>query len=272
MNKKTIKRDISLEGIGIHSGRPVRLRLKPAPLDSGISFVRTDLGGKSFMLGPDAISHTNRATILREGDMEIRTPEHLLSACYGLGIDNLIIECDNAEIPIMDGSAKPFADALLNAGIEENDEVKRFMRLNAPVYITEGDKYMIAFPHPFPKFSYLLDYPGHFIGSQMATFEFDPMVYTEQIAPARTYGFEHEVKALLDKGLALGGSLDNAVIIGETGYLNPLRFPDELARHKVLDMMGDLAVLDALVMAHVVGVKSGHELNMRLVKALAALA
>jgi UDP-3-O-[3-hydroxymyristoyl] N-acetylglucosamine deacetylase len=257
MNQRTLKNPCQFVGVGIHSGKETTLRCFPAPADFGIVF------NKTTKVSPENLRSTPRATLL--GD--IFTPEHFLSACFGLGITNLECELDGSEIPILDGSALEFVLGFENAGIHDVEtRHAASLQIGKPIVI---DNCLIALPSDRLIFSYVLDYPDSFIGQQTYTYIFDPHTYKTEIAPARTFGFEKEVKALLERGLAQGGSIDNAVVIGEKNYLNKLRFPDELVRHKILDMIGDLSVLGRYPQCHFVGIKSGHAQNMKMVRLLA---
>lgn len=266
MVQKSLKNPFSFEGIGIHSGQSVQVTCLPAAANTGIIFRRLDLAGKEVPVCPDSLKLADRCTQLHWNGVDIFTPEHLLAACAGLGIDNMAIQIDHAEVPIMDGSALAFATGFLDAGIQALSAPVTPFVITKPVLVQEGDRYVMALPSPISYFSYVLSYPDTFIGSQTVTVSTDQ--FLSDIAPARTYGFEAEIQALLDRGLAQGGCLDNAVVIGNTGYLSELRFPDELARHKTLDLMGDLWVLGRPILGHVIGVKSGHALNARFVKQL----
>lgn len=266
MVQKSLKKPFSFEGIGIHSGQSVQVTCLPAAADTGIIFRRLDLAGKEVPVCPDSLKLADRCTQLHWNSVDIFTPEHLLAACAGLGIDNMAIEIDHAEVPIMDGSALSFATGFLDAGIQELSAPVTPFVITQPILVQEGDRYVIALPSPISYFSYVLSYPDTFIGSQTITAS--TAQFLSDIAPARTYGFEAEIQALLDRGLAQGGCLDNAVVIGKTGYLSELRFPDELVRHKTLDLMGDLWVLGRPILGHVIGVKSGHALNAQFVKEL----
>lgn len=271
MIQTTICAPIDLKGVGIHSGELVAIRLLPASENTGFIFVRTDYDQHQIPVLPSSLHSTNRATILRYNNVQIATPEHLLAACYGLGLDNLIIEIDNEEVPIMDGSSEIFVAAIRKVGIKSQSIPTTIRNITEPIKLTDGDKAIIALPDKQFKLTYFMEYPDHFIGSQSFTLEWSPDNFSLEISPARTFGFHKEIEALLAKGLAKGGSLNNAVVIGENEYLNPLRFPDELVRHKILDMIGDLATTGTKLTGHFIGMKSGHALNMALVKALERL-
>ena len=266
MVQTSLKSACYFEGIGIHSGKQVLLKCLPAEPNTGIVFIRTDLRNQSILVSPEHVVPSSRYTSLREGSIEIRTPEHVLAACSGLGISNLRIEINAEEVPILDGSALLFVTEFQRVGLQTFSEVLSPLVITTPIVVQSGDASVIALPSDRPQFSYVLSYPQSFIGSQIVTTYLEN--FAHDIAPARTYGFYAEVQALLARGLAQGGGIENAVIIGEDGYLSELRFPDELARHKLLDLMGDLWILGRPIVGHVIGVKSGHALNATMVQQL----
>jgi UDP-3-O-acyl N-acetylglucosamine deacetylase len=260
----TLKQTIKLEGVGIHSGIQTTLILEPAPENHGLIFYRDE---QPIPVQPSSLFHTNRATILKNSEgATVKTPEHLLSALYGMGVDNAAIHLSEDEVPILDGSALSFVEAIQEAGIIEQQEKRLYWAPESPIWINEQGAEVLILPSPTPKWTYILEYPNHFIGTQIAEFFEEIGDYATDIAPARTYGFFQEVEALRARGLALGGSLDNALVIGDDDYLNPVRFDNELARHKLLDMIGDFCVLGRRVRAHVIGIRSGHFHNMVAVK------
>lgn len=270
MKSKTLNHEVTLSGIGIHSGQNCVVIFKPSNQE-GIRFIRKDLDYAIVNVDCSSISHTNRATILKSENTFIKTPEHLLSACYGLGINSLDIELDSEEIPILDGSALNFTESFLRVGLKELETNQDNLIIKDPIHIDSSNASLIALPSKEAQFTYMLSYPNTFIGTQIVTFFPNSDDYASLISPARTYGFEEEVKALLNRGLAKGGNLENAVVIGKNKYLNSLRFPDELARHKLLDMLGDLAVIGKRIQGHVLGFGSGHQLNMELALKLVQL-
>lgn len=269
MIRKTLKKTCTLSGIGIHSGLQVELTLKPAAAGSGLCFFRTD-AQVCIPVHPTYLSSTARATLLENNGSFIKTPEHLLAACAGLGITDLLIEISGEEIPILDGSSLDFVNAFQSAEIVSIEGDIHPLIITKPCIVSEDGAMVIALPHPTSRYTYTLDYPHTFIGSQVSSWELSSDIFETEIAPARTYGFFKEVEALLKQGLARGGSIDNAVIIGDTEYMTPLRFPDELARHKLLDLIGDMAVLNRPIQGHILGIKSGHALNAKMVKFLAS--
>eukprot|EP01047_Picozoa_sp_COSAG01_P004946 COSAG01_NODE_165_length_23303_cov_269.524953_9_plen_280_part_00 len=266
---KTLKKTVSFQGVGIHSGQNVKLHCHPSEnLEQGLYVKRTDLDHKTLRICPEYFLNCKRASVIEHEGVALKTPEHLLSACHALGLTHACFEIDAEECPILDGSSQEFLSAFLEAGLCELAQPIRPFKLEKSLLIKHKDTYLMALPYAGFRVSYVLDYPNHFVGQQQVDMQIDLASYQSEIAPARTYGFEAEVKALLAQNLALGGSLDNAVIIGEDAYLNPLRFPDELARHKILDIMGDLWVMQRPLEMHIVALKSGHEENRQLLQAL----
>jgi UDP-3-O-[3-hydroxymyristoyl] N-acetylglucosamine deacetylase len=265
VDQSSIKNGIAISGIGLHTGKSVSLKFKPARENTGIVFIRTDLPGKPRVTADlENVTSTIRGTNLGE----IHTVEHLLSALYALSISNIEIEMDSFEPPAMDGGARSFCDALKEAGIKKLGGKVRTVKLKEPIVVRDKDKCLIAVPSDRFAVSFMINYPVSFIGSQFHRFEFGTDDYIRDIAPARTYGFISELKELKEKGLALGADESNAIAIGDVSYLTPLRFKDELARHKILDLIGDLSLVNAKIEAHIIAIRSGHAMNIRLAKAL----
>ncbi len=258
--RKTLKSTGVLSGIGIHSGEFNTLTLTPAPSGTGIVF---EYQGIKIPAIADHSLPPKRATILEYAGVRIMTPEHLLSACFGYGVTDIIIKVSQPEIPILDGSAKPFCDLFDAIGLVLLTEPLPRITVTTPITLSKGNASITALPGSSTRFSIMIEY-DQFIGVQWASYDLASGNYATMIAPARTYGFKSEIDALLASGLAKGGAIDNAVIIGDTGYVNPLRFPDELARHKLLDLMGDLALTGAHLQGHFIGLRSGHALNRDL--------
>lgn len=270
-NQRTLAAPVDIEGIGLHSGKPISLRILPADADHGIVFVRVDLGGTEIRASYRHLGASNYSTSLRAGSVVVATVEHLLSALHGLAIDNARIELDGPEVPILDGSARPFVDRILEAGIRSLSRPRRFLTLTRPVRVQSGEREILAIPDNVLQATYAIDFPHPVIGYQMVATEIDQETYIESIAPARTFCLLRDVEAMRRAGLALGGSLDNALVVGDDGVLNgSLRFPDEFARHKVLDLVGDLALLEAPLRAHVIAFKGGHNLHAALVAQIMA--
>lgn len=271
LTQKTIRREVSCAGIGLHCGERVKMRLLPAPPGSGIRFRRVDLGGREIAASIDNLHQTSFATQLTDGHASVNTVEHVLSAASGLGIDNLLIELEGPEVPIMDGSATPFVYLLHQAGLRRQQAARTFMKIIEPLRIDAEDKFIAVYPSERLKISYTIDFDHPLIGIQRETFLITPRAYTEQLAPARTFGFLRDVEKMRSLGLALGGSIENAIVIGENSILNPqLRFPDEFVRHKILDAIGDLALLGAPLLGHVVAYRAGHSLHADLVEKIRA--
>jgi len=270
-SQRTIAHAVDIEGAGLHSGAPASLRILPAGPDEGISFVRRDLGGVTIPAAHRYLMDSSYATTLGRDAAEVATVEHLLSALHGLGIDNALIEVDGAEIPILDGSALPFVEAVHTAGRRRQRARRRYLGLQKPVSIRKGDRTIMALPSNELRITYAIDFPHSAIGYQVWSARLDRSSFASAIAPARTFCLLRDVEAMQNAGLALGGSLDNAVVVGEDGILNEeLRFPDEFVRHKVLDLIGDLALLGMPLRAHVIAFKGGHGTHAELVGALLA--
>ena len=266
--QRTLKRPASCEGVGLHSGAKVALRLMPASADHGILFVRVDLPGKpTIPARADCVVSTALATTLGRNGARVATVEHLLSALAGLGIDNARIELDGPEVPIMDGSAAPFADLVNEAGIRIQDKPKSFLVIRKTVSVKEGDKSATLAPAKRLRVDCTIDFKHPLISDQTYSLEFEESTYAKEIARARTFGFARDVEKLQASGLARGGSLKNAIVVDEFSVLNPegLRFPDEFVRHKLLDALGDVALMGRPVLGHLTVHKSGHALNHQLV-------
>ncbi len=272
LKQRTVREETSILGKGLHSGNRVSMNIKPAPPNSGITFVRNDLSGKpKIKVDVDNIGDGFLATTLNVGRIQVKTVEHFLSALYALGVDNLIVELDSPEVPIMDGSARPFIYLLRrDVGIKEQKAAKKFIKITKRVEVSDDDKYLRVEPVDAPRLliDFTIFFPHRVIGIQNYLFEFSTRRYIEEISKARTFVAESEVKRLWKKGYALGGSLDNAVVVGDFGILNKddLRYENEFVRHKILDIIGDLYLLGSPVFGKVVAYKSGHTLNHMLVK------
>jgi len=261
-SQRTLRRQVSCAGIGLHSGNKVTLSLKPAPANSGIRFRRSDLSGLEIPATVGNLAGIHYATHLSRNEGSVETVEHLLAALVGLGVDNAIVELNYPEVPIMDGSAAPFVYLIQEAGLRSLPVPRRFMRVLRPVELSRGDKRIALYPSEQFKVSYSISFEHPLLRHQARTVSVNEDSFVEQIAPARTFGFLKEVEMLRQQGLALGGSLENAVVIGETGVLNnPLRFEDEFVRHKILDAIGDLALVGHPVVGHLVAHRAGHALH-----------
>ncbi|MDO8525899.1 MAG: UDP-3-O-acyl-N-acetylglucosamine deacetylase [Candidatus Omnitrophota bacterium] len=271
--QRTIKGPVTIEGIGLQTGKKVKLSLKSSPADSGISFVRTDLPGapalnlRSINLDDSAL--IGRRTSLGSGLLRIQTTEHFLAALSGLGIDNITAELDGAELPGMDGSAKDFVHVIRRCGIIEQGSPKKILKIKEAVWSRDGDKLVAILPEDNFRVSYTMSYENTAIGAQYFDIEVDEESFISQIAPARTFCLKSEALMLMASGLGKGASWKNALIMGKRGpFKNKLRFKDELVRHKILDLIGDLYILGVPVIGRVIAIKSGHSLNMELVKKL----
>ena len=269
--QQTIKRSIACHGIGIHSGRPAHLVIHPAPANSGLNFVRTDLPGAPVIPARSSrVADSNLATTLGNSDAYVSTVEHLLAALAGLNIDNARIEVSGPELPILDGSAAPFTVLLQKAGIKALRWPRAFFQMQKPLEIFDGDKYIGIEPAKECKLTYQIDFPHPAIGRQQLTFQPQAKAFCREIAPARTFGFLQDVQRLQANGQALGGSLENAIVLDPQGVLNPegLRFADEFVRHKILDLIGDLALLGWPIIGHIRVSKGSHALHQKFMQTL----
>ncbi|OUM99423.1 MAG: UDP-3-O-[3-hydroxymyristoyl] N-acetylglucosamine deacetylase [Firmicutes bacterium ZCTH02-B6] len=266
----TLGRPVSLEGIGLHSGKPCRLTLRPAPADTGVRWQRVDLDGQPIVPATvDYVAGTERSTTLALGEARVQTVEHVMAALAGMGVDNALVQVDAPEPPLADGAAAVFADLIRTAGVVQLQAPRRFRRITRPVAVSRGDAHLVALPAERLSISYVFvsDHPA--LPTQFAEYAMDPETFPKEIAPARTVGWLAEVEALRRRGLALGASLDSAVVVGERELLTPLRFPNEVARHKILDIIGDLA-LAGRVRAQIIAIRSGHFLHTQFARQLAA--
>jgi UDP-3-O-[3-hydroxymyristoyl] N-acetylglucosamine deacetylase len=243
----------------------VNVVLRPAPADSGIRFRRMDLGGLEI---PALATHLGGGQQLQTGlvvgEASVETVEHLLAALRSLGVDNAFVELSHREVPIMDGSSAPWVYLIQDAGIKELPAARKTVQILRPIQVQQGDKRIALFPADRFKVTYTISFDHPLLRHQQKTLEFSEQLFMDEIAPARTFGFLKEVEMLRQRGLALGGSLENAIVIGETGLLNPLRFDDEFVRHKILDALGDLALVGHPVQGHLVVHRGGHALHTAL--------
>lgn len=271
--QRTIRKRAVVEGIGLHTGKPTRLTFCPAPVDSGIYFIRGDLPGRpAISTEAERVTATTMATTLGGEEFSVSTVEHCLSALAALRIDNLFIELDGPEIPICDGSARHFLDAILAAGLVDQDQPRKYAYISQPVYSGDDQKFAHVLPYNGLRVTCTIDFPHPKIGKQVFDLDINESSFTREVAAARTFGFLKDVEMMHSKGLALGGSLDNAVVLDHDQILNPggLRWPDEFVRHKVLDALGDLVTLGMPLMGHVVLYKAGHDMMNRLVRQILA--
>jgi UDP-3-O-[3-hydroxymyristoyl] N-acetylglucosamine deacetylase len=263
----TVQRPVETAGVGLHSGVRVHIRILPAPVSTGIVFVRTDL--ENFLI-PASWRHVARvsyATSLMRQGVLISTTEHLLSVFYSMGIDNAFVEIDNLEVPILDGSGQPFVDLLAQAGIREYRRKRRYLRIRRTVSVEEGGKRISILPAESFRLTCDIDFLHPLVGQQSLELEVTPRSYAANIAPARTFGFEYELEQMRGMGLIRGASLENAVCFTRSGVMNPegQRFPDECCRHKALDLIGDLALLGRPLLGHVIAERAGHAMHTALV-------
>ena len=269
--QRTIENEVSLSGVGLFGGEPVTIRCRPAPPDHGVVFVRTDISGSPAVpASVEAVPARARYTFLRQRAAEVRVVEHLLAALAGLGIDNMVVEIDAPEMPVADGSARCFVDLFQKAGIVSQKATRAPFVVTLPMSATDGDATLVALPHDRGLLiSYTLDYGDRFVRSQSFTVEVTEENFIEQIAPARTYVLRPEIEGFLAQGLGKGATEDNLLVLEEDGgYTGKPRFPDECARHKILDLIGDLFLAQAQLQARVVGYRSGHATNATLARAV----
>lgn len=275
LKQRTLKKQVSATGVGLHSGEKVTITLKPAAIDTGIVFRRADLPGQPTIQAlPEAVKDTRMCSALEQHGARVATVEHLMSALAGLGVDNIEVVVTASEIPIMDGSSGPFVYLLQQAGIVEQNAAKKFIQIIKTVEVVEGDKWVRFEPYNGFKMDFTIDFahPVFEHSGKNVKIDFGDNTYIKEISRARTFGFMHEVEYLRANGLARGGSLDNAIVLDEYRILNAdgLRYEDEFAKHKVLDAIGDLYMLGHPLLANFVAYKSGHALNNALLRAVLA--
>src|SRR5512138_1878974 len=260
--QRTLRRATTCAGIGLHSGSKVTLSLRPAPADYGIRFRRSDLGGVEVPAQVHHVGGINYATGLSRDAVRVDTVEHLLAALVSLGVDNAVVELNSPEVPIMDGSAAPFVYLIQEAGVKRLDAPRRYLKIHRPISLTHGDKRIAIYPSDHFKVTYSIAFDHPLLRHQSRTIRMTGDSFVDEIAPARTFTFLKEVERLRQQGLALGGSLENAIVIGDTGVLNnALRFDDEFVRHKILDVIGDMALVGHPLIGHLVAHRGGHALH-----------
>ena len=262
----TLQRPVEVSGVGLHSGVPVKLRMTPAAAGSGILFRRSDLDFFPIQASWKHVARVSYATSLMRQGVLISTTEHLLSTLYSFGVDNVTIELDNLEVPILDGSGKPFVDLIREAGLRQLRRKRRFLRILRPVAVEDGRKKISIVPHHCFRLTCDIDFPNP-IGKQSIEMDVTPEGYANELSPARTFGFERELDQLREMGLIRGATLASAVCFTAGGVLNPegLRFPDECCRHKALDLIGDLALIGRPLIGHVIAERAGHAMHAALV-------
>ncbi len=271
--QRTLRDSISCTGIGLHSGEKVKMTIKPAPPDTGIVFIRKDLPGQNIIKAHyNSVINTTLCTIVGNNGNQVSTIEHLMAAFFGFGIDNALVEIDGPEVPIMDGSAAPFIFLLKSTGIKEQNKPKEFILIKKPITVKEGNRSITVKPSKELKVSFTIDFHHPLISNQQYDFSFSGKSFIDDISRARTFGFLKDIEMLREAGLAKGGSLDNAIVIDDFRVLNEdgLRYADEFVRHKVLDFLGDIAVMGTPIIGHFIVDKSGHSLNQAMLKELSS--
>ena len=269
LNRKTIQSAVTIRGIGVHSGKSVKLQLHPAESGSGLRFVyyHNDLEKTYVPVALDHVIDTSNAVTLGDGKHIIQTVEHLMAAIHTLGITDLLMEIDSIEIPILDGSGLEFLNIIESAGITEYAETIEPIIIQNPIWVVDVDKYIVILPSATPKITYHIDFNHPLLRGQSHTTDITNEILRNEILPARTFGFLKDAEALQARGLALGSSLDNAVVLTDTGYLNEsLRFENECVRHKILDLVGDISIIGRPVIGHILASKAGHALDISLAK------
>ena len=268
LRQRTLRSKTSCVGVGLHSGKDVRLELKPGEVDSGIIFLRTDLPTRPMIHATaENVTATLRATTLAEGDARVFTIEHLLSALNACGIDNCLVEMNAEEPPVLNGNSLDFFKMIQAAGVVEQDRERKVIRVEKIYRVDgeEGKRFIMALPYDGFRVSFVSVNPHPLIGIQYGDFEITEEIYEREIAPARTIAYEKEVDALREMGLGLGGTIENVIVYNDEGWLNKLNYPDELVRHKILDVIGDMR-LAGFLNCHIVAAASGHALNTQLAK------
>ncbi len=262
----TLRGPVECAGVGLHSGAPVKLRILPAHAGSGIVFRRTDLDDFEIEAVSRNVARVSYATSLMKKGVLISTTEHLLSAFIGTGVDNAIVELDNLELPILDGSAQPYVEMVQKVGIRQQRRKRTYMRMRKEVEVRDGDKFIAVYPARGYSVCYTIDFPHPLIGRETFEIDLSGDRYARDLAPARTFGFRHEEKAMREMGLIRGASSDNCIVLTREGVENgPLRYSDEFVRHKVLDLIGDLALLGRRILGRVVADRAGHAMHTALV-------
>ena len=269
--QRTLMNEVGCTGIGLHTGEKVKINLRPAPVNSGIKFVRTDLKGRPEVeVRFDNVFDTTLATTIGTNGCKVSTIEHLMAAFFGLGIDNAVVELDGPEVPIMDGSAAPFVFLIKSGDIREQKSPKQFIVIKKPFKVDDGNRSVSIYPSKELKITYMIDFQHPLLRNQEYELTFSGRDFVREISTARTFGFLKDVETLKKNGLARGGSLDNAVVIDDFRIINEdgLRFDDEFVRHKILDFIGDISIVGSPIIGHFVVKKSGHFLNQQMLKKL----
>ncbi len=268
--QRTLSSSISCEGIGLHSGKPVRMTLRPAPVGTGVVFIRTDLENAEVRAVAANTATTGYATTLSQNGVTMQTVEHLLAALAGLNIDNVCIEIDSDEVPIMDGSARPLAKIIIEAGIESQKALQPVIKIIKPVFVREGTKQLAIWPAETAGVTCFIDFNHPLLKDQSLSYEPSEEAFLREVSGARTFGFLSDVRTLQANGLAKGASLENAIALDEESVVNKegLRYKDEFVRHKILDLIGDMFLAGMPIIGHIVAHKSGHALNAQMVSTL----
>ena len=264
VKQKTINKIVKLEGVGLHSGEKSRITLSPLPPNSGIIF-KDEITQTLIPANLKYVSSTERGIVLEKADISVGTPEHLLSAFYAMGISNVLVEYTR-EIPIMNGSAKPFINLINRAGINEQNEERKEIIISSPITIKDGDKVIVALPNDELRIRYMIDYPNTRIETQYYDFTFDSNYYIKYISPAKTFVLYSEIGALHKKGLAKGGSLENVLIVKGYEVMGNMTLKDEFVKHKVIDFLGDISLLGAYVRGDFILIKTGHEMHIKIAR------
>ncbi len=276
--QQTLRAGVTRSGVGLHTGVAVSVQIRPAPAGRGRYFVRVDQPGRPDVPARiESVRQTMLSTELAQGDAHVRTVEHLLAALVGMGVDNACIEVDGPEMPLLDGSAKEWVEAIAQVGVVAQSEARPVRSIQTPIWLQEGDAFVAALPASELRFTYGIDFDLPAIGNQWHSWAPTSVAdgsstFATAIAPARTFGLAHQIELLRDQGLIKGGTLDNALVCGANGWLNPpLRFLNEPVRHKLLDLVGDLSLLGHIPVAHFLAYKASHSLHTQLARSIAAL-
>ncbi|MBI5739472.1 MAG: UDP-3-O-acyl-N-acetylglucosamine deacetylase [Nitrospirae bacterium] len=266
--QNTIKKEIVVTGKGLHTGMVINMRINPAPRDTGVIFIRVDKGNVRIKAGVSSVVDTTFATTIASKGIKVGTVEHLLAAFSGLNIDNVYVELDGPEVPIMDGSALPFVNKMIEAGIAKQAKSISYIRILEPVVVSKGQSQIAVTPYDGTRITYRLFYTHPAFGEQKLALDIAALKFAQEVAPARTFGFLRDVEMLRSRGLAKGGSLENAIVLGDKEVINgnKLRFRDEFVRHKILDAVGDISLIGSPIRGHIIANKSGHTLHIELLR------
>jgi len=266
--QNTLNGEILISGLGLHSGRSINMKLRPAPSNTGVVFIRTDKGNVRIKASISTVSDTTFATTLAAEGVRIGTVEHLLAALAGLNVDNVYVELNGPEVPIMDGSAYSFVSRIMECGIVKQEKAVSYIKIQSPIVVVEGHSQIAITPYEGTRITYRLFYTHPAFGEQKMGMDISTTSFLNELAPARTFGFLRDVEMLKSRGLAQGGSLDNAIVLGEHEVINGnmLRFKDEFVRHKILDAVGDLSLIGLPIYGHIIANKSGHTLHIKLLR------